>query len=138
MSYLRLPYRPSSQPVRYLISGLFALMAVMAVSALSAAEKTGWFSDVPVLADTEVNAQLSFAFDSPSGRVLVLYLETQTDDASLLAAYSKTLTAVGWTEEAGQFIKQGEQLSLEKIKIENEMFWRLTLIPVTANQLEIR
>ena len=123
---------------RYLLAGYFAVLMMLANTAQSAAEKTGWFSDIPVLAETEVNAELSFAFDSPSGRILVLFLETVADDDTISSAYKETLSAIGWAEDAGRFLKQGEQLRLEKINIQNKMVWRLTLLPATASQLEIR
>ena len=123
---------------RYLLAGFFAVLMMLANTAQSAAEKTGWFSDIPVLAETEVNAELSFAFDSPSGRILVLFLETEADDDTISSAYKETLSAIGWAEDAGRFLKQGEQLRLEKINIQNKMVWRLTLLPATASQLEIR
>ena len=123
---------------RYFLSGLFAVLVMLATTAQAATEKTGWFSDIPVLAETKVNSELSFAFDSPSGRILVLYLETEAADDIISSAYAKTLSAIGWVEEAGRFMKQGEQLRLEKINIQNQMVWRLTLLPATASQLEIR
>ena len=123
---------------RYPLAGFFAVLMMLANTAQSAAEKTGWFSDIPVLAETEVNAELSFAFDSPSGRILVLFLETVADDDTISSAYKETLSAIGWAEDAGRFLKQGEQLRLEKINIQNKMVWRLTLLPATASQLEIR
>ena len=123
---------------RYLISGLVAGLLMLAYPFQATAEKTGWFSDIPVLAETKVNAELSFAFDSPSGRILVLFLETEAADDTISSAYRKTLNAIGWAEEAGRFMKQGEQLRLEKINIQNQMVWRLTLLPATASQLEIR
>ena len=123
---------------RYLISGLVAGLLMLAHPFQATAEKTGWFSDIPVLAETKVNAELSFAFDSPSGRILVLFLETEAADDTISSAYRETLSAIGWAEEAGRFMKQGEQLRLEKINIQNQMVWRLTLLPATASQLEIR
>ena len=122
----------------YLLTMLFAGLAMLVGTAVSAAEKTGWFSDIPVITETTVNAELSFAFDSPSGRILVLFLETEADDAVISAAYSKTLSAIGWVEEDGRFLNQDEQLKLEKIKAGDQGVWRLTLVPAKANQLQIR
>ncbi|MGB2051800.1 MAG: hypothetical protein ACPHVQ_04535, partial [Candidatus Puniceispirillaceae bacterium] len=50
-----------------------ALGAVLAgclapLSILTASERTAWFSDVPLINSVTVDTQLSFAFDSPSGR----------------------------------------------------------------------
>ena len=123
---------------RYMVSVLFAALVLLASTAQSASEKTGWFSDIPVIAETTVNPELSFAFDSPSGRILVLFLETEAADDAISAAYRKTLAAIGWVEQAGRFMKQDEQLRLEKITVQNQMVWRLTLLPATASQLEIR
>lgn len=138
MSILRLFHTIVVRARRYFLAGLLAVTVMLAGTGLPAAEKTGWFSDIPVLAETKVNAQLSFAFDSPSGRILVLFLQTDTDDGEFVARYGETLASIGWQQEAERFTKQGEQLRLEKIEVQNEMFWRLTLLPATANQLEIR
>ena len=119
-------------------AGLGAVLILLFSPFATAAEKTAWFSDIPVIADTKVNAQLSFAFDSPAGRILVLYLESDVADAQLRAAYTQTFAAIGWSEDGGRLVKEGEQLHLERIQAQNKMYWRLTLLPVTANQLEIR
>ena len=38
----------------------------------------------------------------------------------------------------GQFVKDDELLKLEKINVGDKPMWRLTIIPKSANQLEIR
>ena len=103
----------------------------------AAAEKTGWFSDIPVLAETKVNAELSFAFDSPFGRILVLHLQTQAADKHIQSSYQNTLAAIGWIKRDGHFLKDDELLRLEKTDVEGSTLWRLTIIPKSANQLEI-
>ncbi len=105
---------------------------------LLAAERTAWFSDVPLIEGVIVDAQLSFAFDSPSGRILVLLLKTEAVDVEFLSSYRGTLAAIGWTERDGRFVKGDELLRLEKIDVEGMTLWRLTIIPKSANQLEIR
>ena len=139
----KVPFILAIQPSRFysvrdcLVAGLFGVL-VLAASPGVAAEKTAWFSDIPVIADTQVNAQLSFAFDSPSGRILVLYLESDVPDAELRTAYTDAFSAIGWSEQNGRLVKGAEQLRLEKIEAQNKMYWRLTLLPAAANQLEIR
>ena len=119
---------------------LCAILAgcLTASSTLLSAERTAWFSDVPVNEGVIVDAQLSFAFDSPSGRILVLYFKTDSVDLVLLSSYQGTLAALGWTERDGQFVKGDELLRLEKIDVEGKPLWRLTIFPKSANQLEIR
>ena len=119
-----------------------ALGAVLAgclapLSILSASERSAWFSDVPLINSVTVDAQMSFAFDSPSGRILVLHLQTQAEDKEIQVSYHNTLAAIGWTERDDQFVKGDELLRLEKINIGGKLLWRLTIIPKSANQLEI-
>ena len=120
-----------------------ALGAVLAgclapLSILSASERTAWFSDVPLINSVTVDTELSFAFDSPSGRILVLHLQTQAEDEDIQVSYHNTLAAIGWTKRDDQFVKGDELLRLEKINVEDTLLWRLTIIPKSANQLEIR
>ena len=125
---------------------LFRIAALVAVlvgcsaplSILTASERTAWFSDVPLINSVTVDTQLSFAFDSPSGRILVLHLQTQAEDKYILISYHNTLAAIGWTKRGDQFFKGDELLRLEKINVAGKLLWRLTIIPKSANQLEIR
>lgn len=117
---------------------IFIVAAVTLGAQAFAAQKTGWFSDVPLIAETRVDTQLSFAFDAPSGRILVLFLEPNRADVDVFKAYSQTLVAFGWVEKSGRFFKQGEKLTLEKIGAGEKPLWRLSLIPATANRLEVR
>ena len=108
------------------------------LSILSASERTAWFSDVPLINSVTVDPQLSFAFDSPSGRILVLHLQTQAEDKDIQVSYHNTLAAIGWTKRDDQFVKGDELLRLDKINVGGKLLWRLTIIPKSANQLEIR
>ncbi len=108
------------------------------LSIVSATERTGWFSDVPLINSVTVDTQLSFAFDSPSGRILVLHLQTQAEDKDIQVSYHNTLAAIGWTKRNNQFVKGDELLRPEKINVGGKLSWRLTIIPKSTNQLEIR
>ena len=130
---------PSAQQlVRIAVMGAGLAGYIAPLSILSASERTAWFSDVPLIKSVTVDTQLSFAFDSPSGRILVLHLQTQAEDKDIQVSYYNTLAAIGWTKRDDQFVKGDELLRLEKINVEDKLLWRLTIIPKTANQLEIR
>ena len=126
------------QLVRIAVVGAILAGCLAPLSILSASERTAWFSDVPLINSVTVDTQLSFAFDSPSGRILVLHLQTQAVDKDIQASYHNTLSAIGWTKRDGQFVKGDELLRLEKINVRGKLLWRLTIIPKSANQLEIR
>ena len=131
-------FLPVRQLVRTAVLGLVLAFFFVHLSILSASERTAWFSDVPLIDSVTVDVQTSFAFDSPSGRILVLHLLTQEADKDVYSAYSDTLAAIGWTKREGQYVKGDEMLKLEKIQDEGKSLWRLTIIPTSANQLEIR
>ena len=126
------------QLARIVVLGVVLAGCLTLPSILSASERTAWFSDVPLINSVTVDAQLSFAFDSPSGRILVLHLQTQAEDKDIQVSYHNTLAAIGWTKRDDQFVKGDELLRLEKINVEGKLLWRLTIIPKSANQLEIR
>ena len=126
------------QLVRIAVLGAVLASCLSSLSILSASERTAWFSDVPLTNSVTVDTQLSFAFDSPSGRILVLHLQTQAEDTDIWVSYQNTLDAIGWTKRDDQFVKGDELLRLEKINVGGKLLWRLTIIPKSANQLEIR
>ena len=126
------------QLVRITVLGAVLAGCLSPLTILSASERTAWFSDVPLINDVSVDTQLSFAFDSPSGRILVLHLQTQAKDTDIQVSYHNTLAAIGWTKRDDQFVKGDELLRLEKINVGGKLLWRLTIIPKSANQLEIR
>ena len=126
------------QLVRIAVLGTVMAGCLAPLSILSASERTAWFSDVPLINNVTVDTQLSFAFDSPSGRILVLHLQTQAADKDIQASYHSTLSAIGWTKHDDQFVKGDELLRLKKINVGGKLLWQLTIIPKSANQLEIR
>ena len=126
------------QLFRIAVLGAVLAGCLAPLSILSASERTAWFSDVPLINSVTVDTQLSFAFDSPSGRILVLHLQTQATDKDIQVSYHNTLAAIGWTKRDDQFVKGDELLRLEKINVGGKFLWRLTIIPKSANQLEIR
>ena len=134
-----LSFFPSAQRLfRIAALGLVLAGCLAPLFILSASERTAWFSDVPLINNVTVDTQLSFAFDSPSGRILVLHLQTQAEDKDILVSYQNTLAAIGWTKRDDQFVKGDELLRLEKIDVGGRLLWRMTIFPEAANQLEIR
>ena len=137
--YFTLSIFPSAgQMFRIAAMGAVLAGCLAPLSILSASERTAWFSDVPLINSVTVDTELSFAFDSPSGRILVLHLQTQAKDKDILVSYNNTLAAIGWTKRDDQFVKGDELLRLVKINVGGKLLWRLTIIPKSANQLEIR
>ena len=129
---------PLRRLVRIAVLGAVLVFGLTAPTLALESNRTGWFSDVPLIDGVVVDVQLSFAFDSPSGRILALFLQTKVADKELFSSYRGTLNAIGWMEFDGRYVKGDELLSLEKIEVEGKALWRLTIIPMSAKQLEIR
>ena len=141
MSFMRLissSFFSALQLVRIAVLGVALAGYLASLSILSASERTAWFSDVPLIEGVTVDAQWSFAFDSPSGRILVLHLQTQIVDKDISSYYRDTLAAIGWKKRKGQYVKGDELLKLEKVKLKGTPTWRLTIIPKSANQIKIQ
>ena len=136
--FVKSVFSSAGQLIRIAVLGAALAGCLAPLSILSASERTGWFSDVPLINSVTVDPQLSFAFDSPSGRILVLHLQTQAQDKDIQVSYHNTLAAIGWTKRDDQFVKGDELLRLKKINVGGKLLWRLTIIPKSANQLEIR
>ena len=136
--FILLSFFPVRQFVRYAFIGVALVSCFAPLTILFASERTAWFSDVPLIEGVTVDTQLSFAFDSPSGRILVLHLQTQAEDKDIQVSYHNTLAAIGWTKRDDQFVKGDELLRLEKINVGSKLLWRLTIIPKSANKLDIR
>ena len=81
----------AQQLVRIAVLGAFLAGCLAPPSILFASERTAWFSDVPLINSVTVDTQLSFAFDSPSGRILVLHLQTQVEDKDIQLSYDLSL-----------------------------------------------
>ena len=138
MCFIMSNFPLARQLIRIAVLSAVLVGCLAHLSILFASERTAWFSDVPLINSVTVDTQFSFAFDSPSGRILVLHLQAQAEDKDIQVSYHNTLSAIGWTKRDGQFVKGDELLRLEKINVGGKLLWRLTIIPKSANQLEIR
>ncbi len=117
------------------ISVIFALALGLCCASVSlrAAEPQQWVADIPIIDGLTVAAELSFSFDSPSGRVMVIYARPDKQDTDITAAYSRLLGALGWQADTQGFSRASEQLKIEKVRVENIDLWRFALTPRPAS-----
>ena len=73
-------------PALYLTSDLWSVFILLAGTTQTLAEKTGLVQRYSCACGMNVNAELSFAFDLPSGRILILFLETEAADDTIAQA----------------------------------------------------
>jgi hypothetical protein len=88
-----------------------------------------WAGDVPIMQSWQIEPELGFAFDSPNGRVVMIFASTSADEDDIMAFYGQTLAQLGWTGGAGNWIRESEKLVIRKVQTARGALWRLMLQP---------
>ena len=113
----------------------FASFAVMAFGNLSpsqAAEQSrqhGWVGDVPIMADLSVEPALGFAFDSPNGRIVMIFASSTANAADVLEFYNVALAAIGWVGGNGEWRRGPETLLISQVSTSAGRLWQLMVRP---------
>ena len=55
-----------------------------------------WAGDVPIMNGLSVEPELGFAFDSPNGRIVMIFASSTANEADILGFYNESLAAIGW------------------------------------------
>ena len=88
-----------------------------------------WAGDVPIMQDWQIEPELGFAFDSPNGRIVMIFASTAADEDDIMAFYAQTLAQLGWTGGAGNWVRNTEKLVIGKVQTARGALWRLMLQP---------
>jgi hypothetical protein len=88
-----------------------------------------WAGDVPIMQSWQIEPELGFAFDSPNGRIVMIFASTSADEADIMAFYGQTLAQLGWTGVAGVWVRDTEKLVIGKVQTARGALWRLMLQP---------
>ena len=119
---------------------LVALFGPMAggTAAQDSAAQVQWVGDVPINPALQVEPGLGFAFDSPEGRVVMIFLSGAVDEAAMQAYYRAALPPLGW-EEVGamrwsrqgdaQSGAQSEALRIDRTEAAGTTLWKIMLRP---------
>ena len=67
-----------------------------------------WAGDVPIMQGWQIEPELGFAFDSPNGRIVMIFASTSADEDDIMAFYGQTLAQLGWTGGAGNWVRDTE------------------------------
>ena len=85
--------------------------------------------DVPIMQGWKIEPELGFAFDSPNGRIVMIFASTLVDEDDIMAFYGQTLAQLGWTGGAGNWVRDAEKLLIGKVQTARGALWRLMLQP---------
>ena len=125
-----------STAYRFLMVFMFLVsFVVVAFANLSPSQATvqnqqhSWVGDVPIMADLSVEPALGFAFDSPSGRIVMIFASSKADAADILGFYNESLAAIGWVGGDGEWRRGPETLVITEISTAAGRLWRLMVQP---------
>ena len=88
-----------------------------------------WAGDVPIMQGWQIEPELGFAFDSPNGRIVMIFASTAADEDDIMAFYGQTLAQLGWTGGAGNWVRNAERLAIGKVQTARGVLWRMMLQP---------
>ncbi len=108
---------------------VIALVLALMGGQLHANQTDRWVGDIPILSGLSVVSDLSFSFDSPSGRILVIYAQPEIAEMDVVTSYGSALNALGWTDNKTYFSRANEELKIEKVSIADLSLWRFSLTP---------
>ena len=94
------------------------------------AQNGQWVSDLPLMSSFQLEADTSLSFDSPAGRVLVLFGTSAQTESELAGFYTASLSALGWSGSWPSFTRAAEELSFEKSGETLPQRWKMTLRPL--------
>ena len=114
-----------------------ALMVLMVVGdqfligqpAKAETQQHRWVGDVPIMQSWQIEPELGFAFDSPNGRIVMIFASTSADEDDIMAFYGQTLAQLGWMGGAGNWVRGAEKLVIGKVRTARGALWRLMLQP---------
>ncbi len=114
----------------FLIS--FALVAFgnMLISPAAAqSQQHSWVGDVPITTDLSVEPALGFAFDSPNGRIVMIFASSTSNATDILGFYNESLEAIGWVGGDGEWRRGPETLIISEVSTAAGRLWRLMVRP---------
>lgn len=102
----------------------------LAANAADEAPQVQWVGDLPINPMLKIEPGLGFAFDSPEGRVVMVFLSGNTTAADMQAYYSQALTPLGWIETGEmRWLREGEALRINETTAAGTRLWKITLRP---------
>lgn len=114
--------------MRVLLSILILLLMTTALRAETPQQR--WIGDVPVMPGMDIETDLGFAFDSPDGRIVVIYASGQLASAELAHYYDMALPPLGWKSASALiWTREGEQLMITSAKASGAPLWKITIMP---------
>ncbi|MDC1381907.1 hypothetical protein N8500_00310 [Candidatus Puniceispirillum sp.] len=88
-----------------------------------------WVGDIPIMHGLKVEPELGFAFDSPNGRIVMIFASTKEPLTEILTFYDVTLAQLGWIGGGGSWSREAEKLMIGTVQTARGPLWRIMLQP---------
>jgi hypothetical protein len=88
-----------------------------------------WVADIPLEESLVVATDLGFSFDSPSGRIIVLFATTDAPASDILSFYKAVLPPLGWQGTGDVFRRGPEEVAIKQVNVNGLGLWRIALQP---------
>ena len=92
-------------------------------------QQHSWVGDVPIMADLSVEPALGFAFDSPNGRIVMIFASSTANASDILDFYNESLAAIGWVGGDGEWRRGPETLLISEVSTVVGRLWRVMVRP---------
>ena len=135
MSYHRLqqdappPATPMPAIMMHVLCTLFALSLIAMPPAHADMPQQSWVGDLPIMDGMTIEPELGFAFDSPSGRIVLVFAAATDSEAAILAFYDSAMASLGWQGGGGSWNRGSESLTLGQVETSVGRLWRIRLSP---------
>ena len=94
--------------------------------------RLNFIDDIPVMDSMKIEPELSFIFDSPSGRIIIL-IATSSDGAEAIEKfYSEIMPQLGWKISGKQYHRGEEKFEFISSNNLKGLIWRLSITPLTT------
>jgi hypothetical protein len=106
------------------------LTVMLAAPVLAETAQQRWIGDVPIMESMAIESDLGFAFDSPDGRIVVIYVSGNTDKMALQDYYDMALIPLGWSVDADLiWNRESEQLTITTAWVGDVNLWKIAIMP---------
>ena len=122
-------------PVNLFLANLFlasfGILASASLQTSQAAESQqhSWVGDLPIMPALSVESALGFAFDSPNGRIVMIFASSAAAAPDIMQFYNESLPAIGWMGGDGSWSRGPEALLISEVTTAAGRLWRLMLRP---------
>ena len=122
---------PVSLLVASLLLASFGMLASTSLQTSQAAESQQhtWVGDLPIMPALSVEPALGFAFDSPNGRIVMIFASSAATAPDIMRFYNESLPAIGWTGGDGSWRRGSEVLLISEVTTAAGRLWRLMVRP---------